>query len=158
MVWATATLANQFFCITLQLTIVHHHTKFGYKRLSGSEVSFSTKPGDMYSGSGHTDMGIPVYPTPPTLLWGINTHTHTHTHAHACAHTQTNTQIHAFINRISLPFGFPSPLTPPSLFLSWEIKIQTHTATHAHTHTHRHAYMHVCMHKTHTHIHKHTLL
>ena len=155
MVWATATLANQFFCITLQLTIVHHHTKFGYKRLSGSEVSFSTKPGDMYSGSVHTDMGIPVYPTPPNSVMGDK---HTHTHAHACAHTQTNTQIHAFINRISLPFGFPSPLTPPSLFLSWEIKIQTHTATHAHTHTHRRAYMHVCMHKTHTHIHEHTLL
>ena len=29
--------ANQSFCMTLQLMLVYHHTKFGYKKLSGSE-------------------------------------------------------------------------------------------------------------------------
>ena len=80
MVWATATFANQFLCIMLQLTIMHHHTKFGYKRVSGSEVSFLTRLRDMYSGSGHMDTGIPVYPAPLTLLWGINTHTNAQIH------------------------------------------------------------------------------
>ena len=33
-----------FFCTTLHLTTMHHHTKFGYKKLSSSERIFWTKP------------------------------------------------------------------------------------------------------------------
>ena len=35
--------SNPFFCITLCLMMMHHHTKLGCKRLSGSEHIFWTK-------------------------------------------------------------------------------------------------------------------
>ena len=39
-IWALTlkTATNSFHCMTLQTTPMHHHTKFGYKRLSGSDV------------------------------------------------------------------------------------------------------------------------
>ena len=33
----TFKLAYQSFCMTLQITMMHHHTKFGYKRFGGSD-------------------------------------------------------------------------------------------------------------------------
>ena len=50
---------------------MHHHTKFGYKRLSGSEDIFWTKPEHTKRQTGQTDMAIPVYML--TLLRGYKT-------------------------------------------------------------------------------------
>ena len=41
----TLMIATHFFPMTLQLIIMHDHTKFGYTRSSGSEDIFWTKPG-----------------------------------------------------------------------------------------------------------------
>ena len=58
---------------------MHHHTKFGYKRLSGSEDIFWTKPEHTKRQTGQMDRAIPVYmltllqwhKTPSlTLSWG----------------------------------------------------------------------------------------
>ena len=46
--------------------MMQHNTKFGYKRLSGSEES-------LYK-AGHTDMVIPVYPPPPNFVMGGTQH------------------------------------------------------------------------------------
>ena len=43
---STLKIATQVFHMTL-LLVMHHHTTFGYKRLSGSEDTIWTKPGHM---------------------------------------------------------------------------------------------------------------
>ena len=58
----TFKLADQFFCMKLQL-MMHHHTKFGYKSLSGSQDIICTK-------SGHMDRWIdgPMHTVSPIIL------------------------------------------------------------------------------------------
>ena len=51
----TLKLAQQSFRMTLQLMMMHHHTKFNYKRLSGSEDVVWTK---YQHTDGHTDSNI----------------------------------------------------------------------------------------------------
>ena len=52
--FTTLKIANQFFCKTLRLMIIHHHTKFGYKRLSGSGDIIWTKSRHMDRQMPHT--------------------------------------------------------------------------------------------------------
>ena len=52
----------------LHLTMMHHHTKFGYKRLNSSEGILWTKPGPMERPTGQTWW---FHYTPLTLLQGV---------------------------------------------------------------------------------------
>ena len=55
----------------IQLMIIHQHTTFGYKRCSGSEDSFWTKPGHMDSQKhGCKSTVIPIIYTPNSLQRG----------------------------------------------------------------------------------------
>ena len=54
-------IANQLFCKTFRLAMMHHHVKFGYKRLSCSE--------DI--GQDRTDTVISFYPFPSFVTGGI---------------------------------------------------------------------------------------
>ena len=55
--------------MTLQLMIIHQHTKFGYKRLSGSGDNIWTKSGHTDAQKhGQTDAVIPIYP--PNFITG----------------------------------------------------------------------------------------
>ena len=57
-------ISTSFFSITIQLTSMYYHAKFGDKRLNGSGSIFWTKP-----GHSQTDMVIPAYPL--SLLKGV---------------------------------------------------------------------------------------
>ena len=65
----TLNTATQFVCMTVCLTMMHNHSKFGYKRLSSSQNNFWTKAWT----HGQKYMMILVCPTPPspTLLLRI---------------------------------------------------------------------------------------
>ena len=45
--WTFAVICDFDFEQSSPIFLLHHHTKFGYKTLSGSEGIFLTKPGDM---------------------------------------------------------------------------------------------------------------
>ena len=49
--------------MTIMLTMIPHHTKFGYKGRDGSEDTMRTKPR-------HTDTAIPIY-LPPLSYQGL---------------------------------------------------------------------------------------
>ena len=65
----TLKTAKQFFCMTLHLMIIHHHTKFSYERLSGSGDIVQTKSGqrDRWR-DGHMDTVIPIYTPSPSQI------------------------------------------------------------------------------------------
>ena len=60
-VTVTLKIAHHFFHMTLWLMMMHHHTTFGYKRLSGSENIFCTKPVDKDRlADRHSDSSMPL--------------------------------------------------------------------------------------------------
>ena len=62
----TSITASQFSGTTLQLMMMHHHTKFAYKRLRGSQDIFWTKL--VTQKDRQMNIVIPVYLLPLTLL------------------------------------------------------------------------------------------
>ena len=52
--------------MTLQLMIIHHHTKVCYKKLSSSEDNFSTKPAHMDLQT-HSEFSISPPPPHPNV-------------------------------------------------------------------------------------------
>ena len=65
--------AKQFFCMTLCLMIIHHHTKIGHKKLISSGDIALTKNSDTGTQTeGHTDAVIPIYTLPNFVTVGYN--------------------------------------------------------------------------------------
>ena len=53
--------------MTLRLKMIHHHTKFGQKKLNGSEDCYFLDKARAY---GQTDAVMPVYPS-NSVTWSI---------------------------------------------------------------------------------------
>ena len=61
----TLKIAAQFFCTTIHSMVMHHHAKFGHKRLSGSENDL-----DKAADTDYSSMWRPPPPPPPILKGG----------------------------------------------------------------------------------------
>ena len=65
----TLKIAAQFFCTTIHSMVMHHHAKFGHKRLSGSEDDLLDKAADT-DGCDYSSMCPPPPPPPPNFEGG----------------------------------------------------------------------------------------